>query len=40
MEDEDDDIAPKSKGLFGRLRDMMNNAFRPDDDMDGGDDEY
>jgi len=40
VEDDDDDVAPKRRGWFGRFKDMMNNAFRPEEDMDGSDDEY
>ena len=40
VEDDDDDIVPKRKNWFGRLKDMVDKAFRPEDDVDGGDDEY
>lgn len=40
IEDEDDDIAPKSKGLIGWFKNKIDKAFHPDEDGDGNDDEY
>lgn len=39
IESDEDDVTPKSRGIWGWFRDKLDGAFKPDDGFESGDDE-